>query len=188
MLIIFNKQKNLLASSEWRFLGVFYSNKLLLFHSSNTLFKQFFTGTLQGRILGANPSSPLALVEPKCQNIWYLRTEATSSYLCCHMIYAIELLTSCSPSSESAGEQKGYINGANPFDPVITPFGGASVSESVLPRLYKADYYTLQSLLQEKATSQIAHMWRTSGSAGMATAASSLISAKVGAVQELGGI
>ena len=50
------------------------------------------------------------------------------------MIYAIELLTSWSQSSVSAGEQKGYINGAvlarsNPFDPVITPFGGAPVSE-----------------------------------------------------------
>ncbi|VAH13551.1 unnamed protein product [Triticum turgidum subsp. durum] len=53
-----------------------------------------------------------------------------------------------SSSTESAGEQKGYINGANPFDPVITPFGGASVSESVLPRLYKADYYTSPSIAE----------------------------------------
>ncbi|KAM3406740.1 hypothetical protein ACQJBY_000673 [Aegilops geniculata] len=58
-----------------------------------------------------------------------------------------------SSSTGSAGEQKGYINGAvlarsNPFDPVITPFGGAPVSESVLPRLYKADYYTLPSIAE----------------------------------------
>ncbi|KAF6982323.1 hypothetical protein CFC21_000732 [Triticum aestivum] len=58
-----------------------------------------------------------------------------------------------SSSTGSAGEQKGYINGAvlarsNPFDPVITPFGGAPVSESVLPRLYKADYYTSPSIAE----------------------------------------
>uniref|UniRef100_A0A452XU02 Peptidase S59 domain-containing protein n=1 Tax=Aegilops tauschii subsp. strangulata TaxID=200361 RepID=A0A452XU02_AEGTS len=73
--------------------------------------------------------------------------------MCCHTIYGIELLTSCSPSSGSAGEHKGYINGpvlarSKPFDPVITPFGGAPVSESVLPRLYKADYYTLPSIAE----------------------------------------
>uniref|UniRef100_A0A452XU05 Peptidase S59 domain-containing protein n=1 Tax=Aegilops tauschii subsp. strangulata TaxID=200361 RepID=A0A452XU05_AEGTS len=58
-----------------------------------------------------------------------------------------------SSSTGSAGEHKGYINGpvlarSKPFDPVITPFGGAPVSESVLPRLYKADYYTLPSIAE----------------------------------------
>lgn len=53
----------------------------------------------------------------------------------------------------SAREQKVYINDAvvsrtNPLDPVTTPSSGASVSESVLPRLYKADYYTSPSIAE----------------------------------------
>ncbi|KAI5017122.1 hypothetical protein ZWY2020_037500 [Hordeum vulgare] len=55
--------------------------------------------------------------------------------------------------SGSAREQKVYINDAvvsrtNPLDPVTTPSSGASVSESVLPRLYKADYYTSPSIAE----------------------------------------